>query len=74
MILGRLFDAFRIAGGKAVDPYLGLLYAMDDVAVYGYITAFKVKIVVALALSDTIIKDVDMVTVCFTIIIPCDAP
>ncbi|KIY51647.1 Sedlin [Fistulina hepatica ATCC 64428] len=48
------------AGGKSQDPYLGLLYAMEDVAVYGYITPLKVKIVLALALSDSVVRDVDV--------------
>ena len=36
---------------------------MDDVAVYGYITASKMKIVLALSLSDTVVKDVEVVNV-----------
>lgn len=48
------------AGGKAAECYLGLLYAMEDVAVYGYITPLKVKIVLALALSDSVVKDVEV--------------
>ncbi|KAG5724494.1 Trafficking protein particle complex subunit 2-like protein [Termitomyces sp. T112] len=51
------------AGGKAMDCYLGLLYAMEDVAVYGYITPLKVKIVIALALSDSVVKDVEVVMI-----------
>ncbi|KAG6873309.1 hypothetical protein C0995_000462 [Termitomyces sp. Mi166 len=51
------------AGGKVADCYLGLLYAMEDVAVYGYITPLKVKIVVALALSDSVVKDVEVVMI-----------
>jgi hypothetical protein len=38
---------------------------MEDVAVYGYITPLKVKIVLALALSDTVVRDVEIATVCF---------
>ncbi|KAG5646621.1 hypothetical protein DXG03_002925 [Asterophora parasitica] len=48
------------AAGKATECYLGLLYAMEDVAVYGYITPLKVKIVLALALSDSVVKDVEI--------------
>ncbi|KAG6817464.1 hypothetical protein H0H87_008632 [Tephrocybe sp. NHM501043] len=51
------------AGGKAAECYLGLLYSMEDVAVYGYITPLKVKIVVALALSDSVVKDVEITMV-----------
>lgn len=36
---------------------------MDDVAVYGYITASKTKIIVALSLSDTVVKDAEVVNV-----------
>ena len=52
-------------GTKSTECYLGLLYAMEDVAVYGYITPLKVKIVLALALSDTVVRDVEIVTVRF---------
>ncbi|KAF8890686.1 Sedlin, N-terminal conserved region-domain-containing protein [Infundibulicybe gibba] len=38
----------------------GLLYAMEDVAVYGYITPLKVKIVIALALSDSVVRDAEV--------------
>ncbi|KAJ6599094.1 Sedlin, N-terminal conserved region-domain-containing protein [Mycena vulgaris] len=48
------------AGGKSTECYLGLLYAMEDVAVYGYITPLKVKIVIALALSDSVVRDVEV--------------
>ncbi|GLB33779.1 putative trafficking protein particle complex [Lyophyllum shimeji] len=51
------------AGGKATECYLGLLYAMEDVAVYGYITPLKVKIVLALALSDFVVKDVEVMMI-----------
>ncbi|KAJ7129716.1 Sedlin, N-terminal conserved region-domain-containing protein [Mycena epipterygia] len=49
-----------VAGGKSTECYLGLLYAMEDVAVYGYITPLKVKIVIALALSDSVVRDVEV--------------
>lgn len=48
---------------KSVDCYLGLLYSMEDVAIYGYITPLKVKIVVALALSDSVVRDVEVISV-----------
>ena len=40
---------------------------MEDVAVYGYITPLKVKIVIALPLSDMVVRDTDVVTVGGTI-------
>lgn len=39
---------------------------MDDVAVYGYITASKMKIILVLSLSDTVVKDVEVVNVSAT--------
>lgn len=53
------------SGTKSNECYLGLLYAMEDVAVYGYITPLKVKIVLALALSDGVVRDVEIATVTF---------
>jgi hypothetical protein len=32
---------------------------MEDVAVYGYITPLKVKIVIALPLSDSVVRDAE---------------
>ncbi|KDQ64473.1 hypothetical protein JAAARDRAFT_28105 [Jaapia argillacea MUCL 33604] len=48
---------------KSTECYLGLLYAMEEVAVYGYITPLRVKIVLALALTDAVIRDTEMTTV-----------
>jgi len=48
------------AGGKTCECYLGLLFAMEDVAVYGYITPLKVKIVIALPLTDSVIRDAEI--------------
>jgi hypothetical protein len=48
-----------LAAGKACDCYLGLLFSMEDVAVYGYITPLKIKIVIALPLSDSVVRDVE---------------
>jgi trafficking protein particle complex subunit 2 len=48
---------------KPTDSYLGLLYTMEDVAVYGYMTPAKTKIVLAFALSDSVVKDAEVITV-----------
>jgi hypothetical protein len=50
---------------KSTICYLGLLYAMEDVAVYGYLTPLKLKIVLALALSDSVIRDSEVTLVRF---------
>ncbi|CAL1711547.1 unnamed protein product [Somion occarium] len=47
---------------KSTDCYLGLLY-VEDVAVYGYMTPLKVKIIIALELSDSIVRDADVVAI-----------
>lgn len=44
---------------------MNLLYTMEDVAVYGYITPLKVKIIIALALTDAVVRDADVLTVRF---------
>ncbi|CAB4430909.1 unnamed protein product [Rhizophagus irregularis] len=46
-------------GSEAADTYLGLLYAMEDLDVYGYITNTRVKFVVVLSVTDAI-KNTDM--------------
>ena len=51
------------AGGKNCECYLGLLFAMEDVAVYGYITPLKVKIVIALPLTDSVVRDAEITMV-----------
>ena len=50
---------------KSTDCYLGLLY-VEDVAVYGYMTPLKVKIIIALELSDAVVRDADVIAVRFT--------
>ncbi|OJA14674.1 hypothetical protein AZE42_02398 [Rhizopogon vesiculosus] len=49
---------------KSNECYLGLLYTMDDIAAYGYITPLKVKIVLALPLTDSVVRDSEVVMVC----------
>lgn len=49
---------------KSDECYLGLLYAMDDIAAYGYITPLKVKIVLALPLTDSVVRDAEVIMAC----------
>ncbi|KAF5321598.1 hypothetical protein D9619_000289 [Psilocybe cf. subviscida] len=51
------------AAGKSAECYLGLLYAMEDVAVYGYITPLKMKIIIAIPLTDSMVRDADILTI-----------
>ncbi|KDN43763.1 Sedlin [Tilletiaria anomala UBC 951] len=48
---------------KQQEQYLGLLMTIEDVAVYGFQTSTKVKIVVMLLLSDQIVRDIDIITI-----------
>ena len=57
------------SNAKSTECYLGLLYAMEDVAVYGYITTLKTKIVLAIALSDSVVMDSDIITVRVKVIV-----
>lgn len=58
-----VFEERANSGGKSTECYLGLLFSMENAAVYGYITPLKVKIVLALALSDAVVRDADITTI-----------
>ncbi|KAI8590465.1 Sedlin [Geranomyces variabilis] len=45
---------------KHADQYLGLLYALEELAVFGYITNTRVKFIVVTSLTDAAIKDQEM--------------
>ncbi|KAI9090441.1 Sedlin [Phlyctochytrium arcticum] len=45
---------------KHTDQYLGLLFAMEDLAVFGYITNTRIKFIVVIGLADVVIKDQEM--------------
>ncbi|KAI8810584.1 trafficking protein particle complex subunit 2-like protein-like protein [Cladochytrium replicatum] len=47
-------------GAKNADLYLGLLYSMEDLAVYGYMTNTRIKFILILRSQDVAIKDADM--------------
>jgi len=54
----------RVASStKLGECYLGHLYSMEDLAVYGWIAPSKLKIVVALALTDAVVRDQDILTI-----------
>jgi trafficking protein particle complex subunit 2 len=50
-------------GPKFMDCYLGHLYSLEDVAVYGYVTPTRIKIILALELADAVVRDADVVAV-----------
>ncbi|KAI8834594.1 hematopoietic stem/progenitor cells 176 [Chytriomyces cf. hyalinus JEL632] len=51
----------RVApGSKNLDLYLGLLYCIEDLAVYGFMTNTKIKFIVVISMSDAAIKDIEM--------------
>ncbi|KAG8788518.1 hypothetical protein FRC19_001908 [Serendipita sp. 401] len=49
------------ADPKATECFLGLLYVLEDVCVYGYITPTRVKIVLAMDQVDDFLKDSDVI-------------
>ncbi|GAA5877132.1 hypothetical protein JCM3774_003310 [Rhodotorula dairenensis] len=57
------FDERDAPAYKTTDSYLGMLYAMEDYAVYGYQTNTRIKFVLAIALADAVIRDVDVRTI-----------
>ncbi|KAI0308308.1 Sedlin [Multifurca ochricompacta] len=59
-----VIDERIAAASKApIESYLGFLYALEDVAVYGYITPLKLKIVIILTLSDAVVRDADVISI-----------
>ncbi|KAG8930040.1 hypothetical protein FRC03_008316 [Tulasnella sp. 419] len=48
---------------KLGECFLGHLFSMEDLAVYGWISPTKLKIVIALALTDAVYRDQDIVTI-----------
>jgi len=53
-------SAVLLAAMKAQDMYLGVLFSMEDLSVYGYMTNTKIKFIIVLTVPDVIIKDLDM--------------
>jgi len=55
----------RLTSVKSMDCFLGLLYVMEDasVAVYGYQTPSRVKLVLAIVQADTFNRDADIIMV-----------
>ncbi|KAJ3109611.1 Trafficking protein particle complex subunit 2-like protein [Phlyctochytrium planicorne] len=47
-------------GAKHSDLYLGLLFAMEDIAVFGYMTNTKIKFIVVVSITESSIKDIEM--------------
>ncbi|KAI8366608.1 Sedlin, partial [Blakeslea trispora] len=61
----KLISLIVSNGPKHLDLYLGLLYAMEDLATdgldsYGYVTNTRVKLVVVVSVTDGTIRDADM--------------
>ncbi len=57
----------RPVAAKAGETYLGHLYSMEDLAVYGWISPSRLKIIIALALTDAVVRDQDVLTVYYTV-------
>ena len=61
--LSLVFAVASAQAAKSTECYLSLLYTMEDVAVYGYVTPLRVKIILALALTDAVVRDADVIAV-----------
>ncbi|KAM0791415.1 hypothetical protein ACM66B_005875 [Microbotryomycetes sp. NB124-2] len=57
------FEERELPTANTVESYFGLLYAMEDYAVYGYQTNTRIKFVVVLALADAVVRDFDVKTI-----------
>lgn len=57
------FEERELPAAKSTDPYLGLLFAMEDYAVYGYQSNTGIKFVLVLSLVDAVVRDVDVKTI-----------
>ncbi|SPO27407.1 uncharacterized protein UTRI_10524 [Ustilago trichophora] len=44
------------------EQYLGLLYTLEDVAIYGFQTCTRLRILLMLSLTDHAVRDIDMLT------------
>ncbi|KAK4056668.1 hypothetical protein OIO90_002220 [Microbotryomycetes sp. JL221] len=57
------FEERELPSANTVESYFGLLYAMEDYAVYGYQTNTRIKFVVILQLADAVVRDFDVKTI-----------
>jgi len=58
-----VFDEREKANPKATECYLGLLFSMDALSVYGFITPSKMKIVATFTQSEAAVKDSEVIMV-----------
>ncbi|PVG04369.1 Sedlin [Serendipita vermifera] len=58
-----VFEERLNANPKATECFVGMLFILEDVCVYGYITPTRVKMVVALDQTDHFIKDEDVILI-----------
>lgn len=50
------------SGSKAVEQYLGLLYTLEDLAIYGFQTSTRLRLLLMLTLTDHVVRDIDILT------------
>ncbi|GAB00084.1 uncharacterized protein L969DRAFT_97282 [Mixia osmundae IAM 14324] len=55
-----IFEERENGSQRPSDSYFGLLYSMDDYAVYGYTTNSGVRLVLTIGLVDVLIRDLDI--------------
>ncbi|PWY97612.1 Sedlin [Testicularia cyperi] len=47
---------------KATEQYLGLLYTLEDLAIYGFQTSTRLRFILIMSLTDHIVRDIDILT------------
>ena len=50
------------ASRTSSEQYLGLLYTLEDVAIYGFQTCTRLRLLFMLSLTDHAVRDIDMLT------------
>lgn len=50
------------SGQKTVEQYLGLLYTLEDLAIYGFQTSTRLRFLLMMTLTDHVVRDLDILT------------
>ena len=55
-------DERSASSTRTAEQYLGLLYTLEDLAIYGLQTCTKLRFLLMLSLTDHAVRDIDMLT------------
>ncbi|KAE8216295.1 hypothetical protein CF327_g519 [Tilletia walkeri] len=62
-IANAALDLVEERTSRHAEHYLGLLMTMEDLAVYGFQTSSRIKILVMLPATDLFVRDIDLLTI-----------